>query len=386
MRLAIFTVFCIFFGCDRTTSSEINWSYYEEKYEILHPQISGDNTHLVFVRKLHSPDGHEAEMFSEDELKKYDERAKTNKRFEDPEIVLLNIKDKRIKKIDFGWNPSFSHDNEKIVYAHQAKPISGLRVLAATLAGNEIRQYDIGENRIQTLAQPDFGYFSGPVFNKDDKKVLFSIADAANGSYGSSIGVGEVDIATRKQKTIYEPSKEKGLYHLVEKFGIHNGRCIVMRKRLAHKGRFGNSYYHELVEATKNSAILYSWGKFATYDIETDFRIQPSGAIEVYHNRWKTISSSENVHTKTASTFGISSPDCTYIAVVKRQSVSILNSSSGESEAFWDTKNDKIQSVTWSPDSSQVLVVVTQYAGGLFGKFKHDKLLILKPTKHILDK
>jgi hypothetical protein len=170
------------------------WSYHEEKYEIHVPQLSPDNNSLAFVRKLHFPDGHEAELFSEKDVQALRDWTKSHKRTEEPEVVLMRLADKSARVIGHGWDPSFSRDQRSIAYARQTRPLAGLRVLGNTLAGNEIYLHDIAGDSGKAVASPSSGYFSQPVFTEKGQ-ILFAMSDAVNGAWGGDIGVGLADPA-----------------------------------------------------------------------------------------------------------------------------------------------------------------------------------------------
>jgi hypothetical protein len=354
------------------------WSYHVNNYEIYNPQIAQDNKGLVFVRKLHAPDGHEAEMYSKKELKQFADRVKVNPRIEDPEVVFMNIADNSIRVIDYGWEPVFSSDGKKILYAHQKQPISGYRVLASTLEGNEIREHDLSRNLQTPVARPSGGYLSKPAFT-DMGAVLFAMSDAVNGAWGGDIAVVMAD-PTGQQKALYEevlyaPVIEHDLYHLVRKFAMRDGDCLVLRARPLTTGRnMADLYAYELVDAKKQT-LLYSWGEHRHSPVEADFRICPSGRLEVYDGAWKVPALGET-EPRAPSPAGHSSPDCAYVAAVSEdQETLTIFSSQGEAEHRWNAPG-VIRFLTWSPDASHVALVISH--GGVDVRFDFDELIVLR--------
>lgn len=372
-------LFCLFFSslaCAETKKSDpVIWSYYEDGYELYAPQLSNDNKFLTLVRKRHLPDGHEAEMLSDAELKKFDDEVKKNSRFADPEITLIGIKDKSKQMIDYGWDPIFSKNQTEIFYAHQVKPISGFRMLAATMAGNEIRSYDTLKN--ETIARPSFGYLSQPQ-NGENNTVIFALSDGVNGDYGGNIGLGMVDLKTKQQKVLYEPRQEHKLYHLVNKFAGYNGSNIILRRRPLTEGVYlADAYAAELIEVPSEK-ILYSWGELKERQ-DVDFRIC-SNQLEVYDEKWQTLNKVESRFNP--KQYGFSSPNCEYIASINEDDKQIkIYSTNGEVILDWKPQSGRILEHAWSPDSTRLVLLVSHGLDfndkGEYEAFKFDQIVIL---------
>jgi hypothetical protein len=368
------------------------WSYHEKNYEIDRPRLSPDNTRLVFVRKLHSPDGHEAELYSDKELRRFDMRIQKNPRLADPEVVLMNLADKSMRFIDYGWEPVFSPDGKTLLYTHQTRPISGYRDLAASLAGNEIRIHNLERDQHTTVARPSAGLsLCEPVFT--DKGVLFALSDAVNGAWAGAVGVGMADLATGEQKILYQPVKEHDLYHLVRKFTLWDDACLVLRMRPLTGGAYlADAYAYELVDAAGNN-VLYSWGEHDLGDdVQADCRICPSG-LEVYDKAWKALApdttpagkkplspASSASFAGAASPIERASPDCARVARISEggKLLTIL-SAQGETTRRWTApKGESIsaRALAWSPDASHLALVLSH--GDDFEKFDFDKLVVLR--------
>ena len=355
------------------------WSHHEKNYEIYSPQLSPDNKWLVFTRMLYSPDGHAAEQFSETELEQLRKRIKENPRIADPEVMLVNMADKSARFIDYGWDPVFSPDQKSILYAHQTKPASGYRLVASTLAGNEIRVYDMERQNITTVARPAFGYLSDPAFS-DKGAILFGLSDATNGAWGGTIGVGTADPLTGQQNVLLAPTKERGLYHQVRKFAMHDDVCWVLRARPLSAGTYvADTYAFELVEADKG--VLYSWGEHdSSAWAWVDFRRCPSGVgLEVYDGEWKSPLSAIAAQRQQAKVpAGHSSPDCASVATLSEdgEALTIL-SSRGAATRRWVAPG-YIRSLAWSPDASHIALVLSQSEHYIDSRFEYDELLVVR--------
>jgi len=363
-------------------------SHHEQNYQILSVQIAPDNKGLVFVRRMFSPLFYESKWegvykYSQEEQRQFKTRVKANPRIGDPEIVFMKLADKHMRFIDYGWDPVFSRDGQTLLYAHQKKPVSGL---AYTFKGNEIRVYDMARNRRTTVARPSVGYFSKPEFT-DTGAILFALAGATQDPdvREREIGVGIVDPATGKQQVLYKPVKEYGRHHLVDKFAIRDGACLVLRARpLTPDSGRTDVYAYELVDAEKH-AVLYSWGKhiYFAWDKRADFRICPSGELEVYgdNGEWKVPvpGKTEQSDTEPAApqSYNVySSPDCAYAAILSKNYETVtIRSARGEAERNWFAPGF-ITYLAWSPDASHIALVIRH--GGVDVRFDFDELIVLR--------
>jgi len=365
-------------GADSGAVEVPAWSYSKNHYEIDSPQLSPDNKWLVFTRKLHAPDGIEAELFSEKELKQFEKRRKADPRSEDPEVVLMNMAENSARVIDYGWDPVFSSDQKSLLYAHQTKPTSGRRLLADTFAGNEIRAYDLERKQHATVARPSFGYLSNPAFT-DKGEALFALSDAVNGAWGGNVGVGMADPATGQRKVLYAPVKEHGLYHLVNKFSMRDGVGLVLRARPLNAGVYmADTYDYELVDAEKGT-VLYNWGEHgAAAWFEVDFRVCPSGGLEVYDGGWKVPASGEASESqKPDMPAGQASSDCAHVAFVSKDKEALTILSLREEAARRWSAPGVIRSMAWSPDASRIALVLS-YGENFAAKFDCDELVVVR--------
>ena len=107
--------------------------------EIASPQFSDDGNFIVLVSRTHWPDGDEAESLPAAFFKELQARRRREPRFADPIVSLIDLKGEAVCEVRYGTNPSIAPDNKSIVFSRQKKPITGLRPLAETLAGNDIQ-------------------------------------------------------------------------------------------------------------------------------------------------------------------------------------------------------------------------------------------------------
>jgi len=149
--------------------TELVWSRPGD--QILTPGFSPDGNFLVVVTRAYWPDGGDAEGLPESFLKKLAAKAKGNPRFADPVIKVIDLSGNVVCEVRYGWNPSLSRDDKRIVFSEQVKPISGFRELASPQAGNAIRLYDCGTKELTKIADPNIGYFDAPFFSPDGESI-----------------------------------------------------------------------------------------------------------------------------------------------------------------------------------------------------------------------
>lgn len=226
--------------------------------EINSPEFSRDGKHIAFCRKIHSPDGHEAESYSNDELNKRAQKSKKDSRWEDPEIVCLSLQDGRVERIDYGWSPIFGHDPQTIFFVHQVKPISGLRVLAATQKGNEICSFNRHTKKLKVLAKPDTGYLDHPLLSPDGRLLAYSICDAVNGEWGGPVGIGLINLSTGATSVPVKPTKHHKLFDLISTVTWSNDQLLAIRETPRSEGMYlSDSYDVELINATSALRPIY---------------------------------------------------------------------------------------------------------------------------------
>lgn len=169
----------------------LEWTRAE--HEILTPRFSADGTRIALVTRVHWSDGEEAEGLPQRYFDDLDRRRKQNPRFADPVVELLDMNGQTVCSVRYGWNPRISADKDSLVYAEQDKPITGLRNLAETMAGNSIRLYDCKTKRSVEIAKPASGYFDSPIFGGQGDKIVYTVNEATNGAFGGPVAVEKVE-------------------------------------------------------------------------------------------------------------------------------------------------------------------------------------------------
>lgn len=174
--------------------------------EIRSPQFSPDGNFIVLVTRAYWPDGGDAEGLPDSFFKRLEAHAKADPRFADPVIKMISLAGKVVCEARYGWNPSISRDDKRLVFSEQVKPITGYRELASPLAGNRIRSYDCETRQLTNIADPETGYLDQPFFSPDGGSIIYTANEAVNGSFAGSVGIAEFDL--QKKRTITLLKKE----------------------------------------------------------------------------------------------------------------------------------------------------------------------------------
>lgn len=363
-------------GQDSPSPDAPEWSWYESGMELYNPQLSPDGSSVVVVRKRHTYDGHEAEAISDDEIKLQQARIDADERYADPQVVILSP-NQQVETIDWGWEPVFSPDGNKIAYSSQVSPISRYRVLASTLKGNDIRIYDRASKSYITLAKPSDGYLTEPIFSHDGKQVVYSIGGAVNGAYGGNVGLGRVSIESGLTETLVPPTKTHGLLNLVNSKGFQSDRLLVIRCIPAKEGTFlSNEYLCDLLDADYPEAVVHSWGTRTLEEMGT-FRFVPvtADSLLVFDQGWQKAAPSSGSQSyptpEYASDPGAASPNGLHTAHISGSTVYIKDLLTGRLQKQWEI-DGQIQELTWAPTSDRLAVIVTKWQD----HFSHDTLVV----------
>jgi hypothetical protein len=170
--------------------------------EIRAPQFSPDGKFLVLVTRAYWPDGGDAEGLPDSFFKQLEAHAKADPRFADPVIKMISLAGKVVCEVKYGWNPSISSDDKRLVFTEQLKPITGFRELASPQAGNGIRLYDCGTSQLTRVADPETGYLDRAFFTPDGRSIVYTENEAVNGAFGGSVGIGRFDLQENRSVTI----------------------------------------------------------------------------------------------------------------------------------------------------------------------------------------
>ncbi|MBN1385254.1 MAG: hypothetical protein JW983_10275 [Elusimicrobia bacterium] len=363
------------------------WLWYEPYTEIYSPSFSMAGDELVVVRKKHIPDFAEAEMFSETQLAEYYAPIEKDERYADPEIVILKIGTNTISRVDWGWSPVFSSDGRQIAYEHQKNPISRFRVLAKTLAGNDIRIFNRNNKITTILATPDSGHLSDPLFSSDGKYVVYSLGDAINGDFAGNVGIGRVSIDDKSSEILYPPTKEFGLYHIIDPKHFISNHLIALRSKPTSGGTFlAKSYKYELLDIGPPTKSIYTYYRYENQQIKRviyawsllSFGPTGSGGLLIYDGGWHSAGQEiQSCRTSSAEVPGILSPNGSMTAVIVPKGIDIRYTQNQHTLKTIKIKG-RIQNITWSSDSRRIAVVVTKYQDYEMEIFSRDELSVFE--------
>jgi hypothetical protein len=170
---------------------ELVWSL--PNNEIASPEFSPDGSLIVLVTRVHWPDGDEAEGLPESVFEKLEQRKQSEPRFSDPIVRVVDLNGNQVCEARYGTSPRIAADNRTIVFSRQLKPLTGMRTLAETQAGNNIQLFDCENGQARTIAEPPKGYFDNPIFLPDGHSIAFTVNEAVNGAMGGSVGIDRVE-------------------------------------------------------------------------------------------------------------------------------------------------------------------------------------------------
>ena len=156
------------------------------------------------------------------------------------------------ERIDWGWDPDFSPAGERLCYSHQARPATGLRILAETLQGNWLEEWSESNHQHRPLVRPQSGFLAAPSYSSDGQSLLYELQAPVNGAWPGTVGAGVYRFAQGESRTLLDPSKEKGLDVLVRVRWVGN-QVIALRGTPLEAGSYlSDSYAWDLVAPEKS--------------------------------------------------------------------------------------------------------------------------------------
>lgn len=327
------------------------WRWHLPGCEVYEVAFSSKNDQIAFVRRIHIPDGHEAESVPEKELKAYELKIKRDQRYADPEITLMTIGTTGTSRLDWGWEPCFSPDGRRIAYSHQKNPIANYRDSALVRKENEIREYDLRTKASRTLAVSRMGGFlSAPLYSPDGRELIFSNSTGVNAGWQSAeVGVSRLVLDSMKEELLLPPHHEFGFLSLIKAKYYDGGKLMAIRARPSSGGRFlADTYHYELLELGGEPRVVQSLGEFRTFS-EPDIGLKsPDGR------------------------YNLRKPGRTGFAVDGGEIV-VTCAADPAHEITWPFAG-KLQQVKWAPDSKRLAFVQTVRKGDIF---LFDEIIVL---------
>lgn len=190
------------------------FQFSEEKFQIKSMAFDNNDKEIALVKRVFLPNEEEATS-REEYVKKMWESLKSDERYFDPIIYTIDVQSKEMIQIDYGWDPAFSPDGNKIAYTKQVESLKGVAVISATVNKNTINLYNKEAKESILLASPDKeelsilenGYINKPQF-LDESNIIFQIAEEANIFYGGGAGLNKVNLQDKKIEKIVPVEKK----------------------------------------------------------------------------------------------------------------------------------------------------------------------------------
>ena len=372
---------------------DLVWSQPES--EISSPQFSADGSLIVLVTRVHWPDGADAEDLPETFFKKLYARQGKDPRFADPIVRLIDLKGTIVCEARYGTNPRVSPDNKSIAFSRQKTPITGLRALAKTMAGNDITFFACEEKQTRIVAEPVVGYLDNPFFLSDGKSIVYTQNEAVNGAMGGSVGIERVDLTTghrdvllSKEATPAVPcqagSTKSDLQafmcaqstklstefpDLVFDLAIAGNQAVVLHGMpVPSPGDMylAKTYKLNLLSVWPDKATLLPMGQFATSKLgAVSFQPLPDERVMIFSDYWKSFSVEardwqQEVGPRNANRSSVYSPDGKYyLATEPREDpdhFTLIQALDGN-RLYTSPKMEALYNMTWSRDSRRFAVV-----------------------------
>lgn len=383
-------------GQGTVAKRDLIWS--QPGIEIQDPQFSQDGKFIVFTTRVHWPDGDEAESLPESFFKKMEARKRISPRFADPEIRAIDLNGNTVCEIRYGTHPQLSADDRKIVFAHQKKPLTGLRPVADTLAGNEIQEFDCTGKRLRTVAEPSSGYLDTPIFLPEGQSVAYTRNEAVNGAFGGPVELAEVGLVAGSPRNLLtrsstpavpcpplgatksdleaamcsQPSNLSAAFpDLILGWGVTNEQLVVLEgKPLPEPGDMylASKYVLRLFSLLPRQEILLSMGN-ADMSALWDTSLQPlaNGNVMIFSQYWKSFSVDKktwnpDLGPHNTNKTSIYSPDSRYYLATEPEGEPnhfALYRVAGGKKLMSMPKATVVYQATWSRDSRRFAVIVS---------------------------
>jgi len=389
----------------------LTWS--QPGTEIDSVSFSRDGKFIAIVSRAHEADGDEAEGLPESYFRTMEERNRKDPRFADPIIKMIDLKGKTVCEVSFGWNPSISPDDKELAYSRQVKPITGLRVLAETEAGNDIQLFDCQTKRSMLIAAPDTGYLDDPSFVADGGALVYTENKAVNGAYAGAISVEQFDLRLNRKTTLLSENpvpatpcpprntpqqthdsiicsqasnRKTQFFSLIFHNDFSNDQVMVLLGTpLPSLPDFymANQYDMNLVSLAPVLKVIFPFGKIALGRTnEISFQLASAQRVLVFSGYWKILSASTGIWLpgigpKNTRQHSLYSPDLKYY-------LSFEPEEDFDHLVLYETKTGKALVIfprgvyatgaTWSSDSKHFAIAMAPK--GAAGLSYHENLTV----------
>lgn len=233
-------------------------------------EISAKGDQIVFVKRINPNDSAALKnRFREDgTTENLLPGKKDSLRIGDPVISLIKLSSKHLTLIDYGWSPHLAPGGGRVAYAHQLQPVTGKKITAATLIGNEIKVFSLKDKKIQTVAAPPArGFLLDPVFT-DSATILYKTGDAVNGPYAGAIALHRLHLLTKKTELLRSARIRHRLYDLVGNiYGTGNNYAYVVYSPQDSTSGLASEYEHLLLHE-KDTVQDFGIRRFTNLDFK----------------------------------------------------------------------------------------------------------------------
>jgi hypothetical protein len=373
---------------------DLVWS--RPECEVDSPRFSDDGNFIVLATRVHWPDAAEAEGLPDSFFVKLTERKRKNPRFADPVIRLIDLKGNQVCEVRYGSHPSISPDHKRIVFSRQKKSISGLRLLAQTLAGNDIQVFDCEKKESTTIAEPDRGYLDNPIFLPDGNSIAYTMNEAVNGAYGGPVGIERVDLAGAKKEILVakdavpsvrsQGSKQSsGFAALLFGFAMTHDQLVVLQGKHPHSAEgmdLPGQYVISIKSVFPERNDILSLGQFIRVPEDLSLQSASDGRLMVYWQYWRPLSLRTkkwlpDIGPRNTNEESIYSPDLKYYLVREPDDspdhFTLYQTAKGE-RLHTFPKVQGVYDATWSQDSKRLAFVVVPMAA--FASNYHEDLMV----------
>jgi WD40 repeat protein len=410
MGLALASIVCAAAAASQsrlTIRRVLTWS--QPGTEIDSVSFSPDGKFIATVSRAHEADGDEAEGLPESYFRTMEERNRKNPRFADPVIKMIDLKGETVCEVSFGWNPSISPDDKELAYSRQVKPITGLRVLAETEAGNDIQLFDCKPKESRHIAGPDKGYLDNPLFVEDGGALVYTQNEAVNGAFAGAIGVQRFDLRLNRESTLLRqnpvaatPCPPRGtpeqthdsiicsqatnrttqFFPLIFQIDCANNQLRVPLPSLPDL-YMANQYDMNLVSLAPVRKLIFPFGKIALARTnEVSFQLASAQRVLVFSGYWKILSASTgiwlpDVGPKNTKQRSLYSPDLKYYLSFEPQEDSdhfVLYETKTGMALVTFPRGMEATGASWSSDSKHFAIVMAPRGAG--GLNYHENLIV----------